>query len=125
MEEQEKKQETVQEKKDDYISIKDLIKVDLRIGQIKECETVEGSEKLLKLQVDFGDFGMRQIFSGIRKYYTAEDLIGKQGVFVVNLKPRKMMGDVSEGMMLFAAGEEDSLNMLQPDNTSINGTKIQ
>lgn len=113
------------EEKESYISIKDLMKVDFRIGQILECEPVEGSEKLFKLQVDFGDFGKRKIFSGIKKYYTAEDLVGKQGVFVVNLKPRKMMDDVSEGMMLFAAGEEDTLNMLQPDNKSINGTKIQ
>ena len=108
-----------------YISIKDVIKVDLRIGEILEAELVEGSEKLLKFQVDFGEFGKRQIFSGVRKYYEADQLVGKQGVFIVNLKPRKMMGDVSEGMMLFAAGENDGLNMLQPDNKSINGTKVQ
>ena len=109
----------------DYITIQDLMKVDLRIGQIVEAVVVEGSEKLLKLQVDFGTLGRRQIFSGIRKYYAADQLIGRQGVFVVNLKPRKMMNELSEGMMLFAAGEEDTLNMLQPDNTSINGAKIQ
>ena len=108
-----------------FISIKDVIKVDMRIGEIVECEIVEGSEKLLKSQVDFGELGKRQIFSGIRKHYSPEDLIGTQGVFIVNLKPRKMMGMMSEGMMLFAAGEEDALNKLMPDNKAINGTKIQ
>lgn len=108
-----------------YISIKDVIKVDMRIGEIVECEIVEGSEKLLKSQVDFGELGKRQIFSGIRKHYSPEDLIGTQGVFIVNLKPRKMMGMMSEGMMLFAAGEDDALSKLMPDKKAINGTQIR
>jgi methionyl-tRNA synthetase len=109
----------------EYIGIEDFIKVDLRAGTIIAAAVVEGSEKLLKLQVDFGALGKRQIFSGIRKQYTADQLIGLQGVFVVNLKPRKMMNELSEGMMLFAAGEANALNMLQPDRTCMNGARIQ
>ncbi|MCX5924436.1 MAG: class I tRNA ligase family protein, partial [Candidatus Dependentiae bacterium] len=87
-----------------YASIEDFAKIDLRLGTIFQCEIVEKSDKLLKLQVDFGDFGKRQIFSGMRKYFKPEDLIGKQAVFVVNFKPRMMMGMPSEGMMLTADG---------------------
>lgn len=87
---------------DSFISIDDFAKVDLRVGLIVDCQIVEKSDKLLKLQVDFGDFGKRQIFSGMRKYFTPQDLIGKQAVFVVNFKPRMIMGMPSEGMMLTA-----------------------
>ena len=87
---------------DSFISIEDFVKVDLRVGLIIECQIVEKSDKLLKLQVDFGDLGKRQIFSGMRKYFSPEDLIGKQAIFVVNFKPRMIMGMPSEGMMLTA-----------------------
>lgn len=87
------------------ITIDDFAKVDLRVGQIISCEIVEKSDKLFKLQVDFGDFGKRQIFTGLRKFLTPDDLIGKQGVFVVNFKPRMIMGMESQGMMLSAEGD--------------------
>ena len=93
------------------ITIDDFVKVQLMIGTIEQCEPVEKSDKLLKLQVNFGALGKRQIVSGIRAYYMPEDLIGKQGVFVVNLKPRKMMGHESHGMMLLAADENGKLCM--------------
>jgi methionyl-tRNA synthetase len=109
----------------EYISIEDVLKVDMRIGNIVACETVEGSDKLLKLQVNFGELGQRQIFSGVRKYYNPEDLIGTQGVFIVNLKPRKMMGMLSEGMMLFATGEENLLRKLMAENSALPGARIQ
>jgi len=84
------------------IIIDDFIKVHLIVGTIDQAEEVAGSDKLLKLQVNFGPLGMRQILSGVKKSYKPEDLLGKQGVFVTNLKPRKMMGFESHGMMLFA-----------------------
>ncbi|HSW76311.1 MAG TPA: methionine--tRNA ligase [Candidatus Saccharimonadales bacterium] len=87
-----------------YATIEDFVKIDLRVGTILACEIVEKSDKLLKLQVDFGDFGQRQILSGMRKYFSPQDLIGKQAVFVVNFKPRMMMGMPSQGMMLTADG---------------------
>ena len=106
--------------KNDFISIEDFAKVELRVGTIFQCEMVEKSDKLLKLQVDFGDFGKRQIFSGLKKYFTPEDLIGKQGIFVVNFKPRNIMGMSSEGMMLTA---QDAV--LNPSKPVPNGTQIQ
>ena len=87
---------------ENFITIDDFAKVELRVGQIISCELVEKSDKLLKLQVDFGDFGKRQIFSGMRKYFKPEDLTGKQAVFVVNFKPRMIMGMESQGMLLTA-----------------------
>lgn len=106
------------------ITIDDFAKVDLRVGLIVECEIVEKSEKLLKLQVDFGDFGKRQIFSGLRKYLTPQDLIGKQGIFVVNFKPRNMMGMLSEGMMLTAESGEKVI-LLTPSMPALAGSKIK
>lgn len=106
-----------------YISFEDFLKVDMRVGTIKECELVAGSDKLLKLQVDFGSLGMRQILSGIQKYYKPEDLIGNQGVFVVNLKPRKMMGMDSQGMML-AVSDANGLQRLIPAKLIEAGSKV-
>lgn len=106
------------------IGIEDFIKLDLRIGTIIDCEIVTGSDKLLKSQVDFGPLGMRQVLSGIRKHYSPEDMKGKQGLFVVNLKPRKMMGFDSHGMMLFALDELSGLKIVGPVEQVAPGTKV-
>lgn len=82
------------------ISFDDFAKVELRVGTILEAEEVEGSEKLIKQIVDFGELGKRQILSGIKQWYKPSQLVGKQFVYVVNLEPRKMMGLESEGMIL-------------------------
>jgi len=108
----------------EFITIDDFIKLDLRVGTIVECEIVEGSEKLLKSQVDFGDLGMRQVLSGIKKYYTSEVMKGKQALFVINLKPRKMMGHSSQGMMLFALDEVAGLKIMSPIEGVKPGTKV-
>lgn len=107
------------------ISIDDFIKVELRIGMIEKAEFVEKSDKLLKLQVNFGPHGMRQIFSGIRKHYMPEQLIGKQGTFVFNLAPRKMMGEESQGMMLFAEDAAGALQIVAPTLLVPNGTQLK
>jgi methionyl-tRNA synthetase len=107
-----------------FIGIEDFAKLDLRIGTIIECEIVSGSDKLLKSQVDFGDLGMRQILSGIRKAYGPEDMVGKQALFVVNLKPRKMMGHDSQGMMLLALDELTGLKVMSPQGQVKPGTKV-
>ena len=96
----------------------------MRVGKIIACEIVEKSEKLLKMQVDFGDFGTRQIFAGMRKYYQSEDLAGKLGVFVINLKPRMIMGMPSEGMMLSAFSDHHGF-ILQPEKDIVLGSKIR
>ncbi len=107
------------------ITIDDFLKVELCIGMIEHAEFVEKSDKLLKLQVDFGPKGKRQIFSGIRKHYAPEELIGKQGTFVFNLQPRKMMGSESHGMMLFAEDATGKLQIVAPRELVPNGTQLR
>ena len=91
----------------DTITIDDFAKVDLRIARIVECDAVEGSTKLLRLQLDVGEGRLRQVFSGIASQYKPEDLKGKLTVMVANLAPRKMKFGVSEGMVLAASHADD------------------
>jgi methionine--tRNA ligase beta chain len=90
------------------ITIEEFLKVELRVGIVLEASDVEGSEKLIKQIVDFGDLGKRQILSGIKQWYKPAQLIGKQFVYVVNLEPRMMMGLESQGMILAAEGDNPS-----------------
>ncbi len=85
-----------------FIDIQDVAKVSLVVGTIQSCTPVPNSPKLLKLLVDVGEENPRTILSGVKEHYTPEALVGKQGVFIINLKPRKMAGEQSYGMMLFA-----------------------
>ncbi len=87
-----------------YISIDDFARIDLRVGKIIEAEHIPGT-KLLKLIVDLGN-ERRQIISGIADYYKPEDIIGKKVVVVANLKPKKIRGYLSEGMILAAGCEK-------------------
>ena len=79
----------------------DFEKLDIRVGKVLECEKVKKSEKLLRFTLEVGS-ETRQILSGISKYHTPEELIGKNVIFIANLKPRKMMGLESCGMILSA-----------------------
>ena len=112
-------EENADEEKKNVITIDELDKVELKVGQIKEVERVPKSKKLYKLQVDVGEKTPRTIVSGIVPYYTEEELLGKQVVVVTNLKPAKLCGIESNGMLL-AAGEEDVVKLLVLDNN--NGT---
>ncbi|MBR3149911.1 MAG: methionine--tRNA ligase [Eubacterium sp.] len=94
-----------EEEKVEEISIDDFFKSDLRVAEILECEKIEKSNKLLKLQLDDGSGTTRQIVSGIAKWYKPEDLIGKKAIIVTNLKPVKLCGEISQGMLL--SGEKD------------------
>jgi len=107
----------------DQIKYDDFAKVEFKIGEIKEASIVEGSEKLLMLQVDFGEENLRTVFSGIKQWYSPEDLIGKKTVFVTNIKPRKIMGVESQAM-IFAAGDEEEVALLFLDKDKKNGTKV-
>lgn len=102
----------------DTIDIKDFAKLDLRIARIAACEEVDGSDKLLRLQVDLGEGRLRQVFAGIKAAYKPEDLVDKLTVVVANLAPRKMRFGVSEGMVLAAshtdAKVDGGLYILQP-----------
>jgi methionine--tRNA ligase beta chain len=104
------------------MTIDEFQKSDLRVGKIIAAERVEGSEKLLKLQVDIGE--PRQIVSGIAKAYAPEDLIGKNVVIIVNLDPRTMMGLESQGMLLAAHGEGGVPVLLVPAADVAPGSKI-
>jgi len=89
------------------ITYDDFKKVEMRVGKIRSVEVVEGSEKLLKLSVDFGEESPRQVISGIRKYVTdLEGIIGKQYAFVTNLEPRSIMGFESQAMIIAASSDE-------------------
>ena len=105
------------------ITIDDLQKVEIKIGKIISVEEVEGSEKLYKLSVDFGEGAPRQVLSGIRKFFEKDFLIGKQFSFITNLEPRKMMGLESQAMIL-ATGDE-SLALLSPTIEVKNGSQMR
>jgi methionyl-tRNA synthetase len=107
------------------IAIDDFLKVELVVGTIAVCEPIEGSDKLLRLEVDFGMQGKRQILSGIKKSYSPSDLIGKQAVFVFNLKPRPMMGLTSHGMLLTAQAEDGTVKFITPAVSVPNGSKLK
>lgn len=97
--------------------------VDLRVGEIKLAERVPKSDKLLRLEVDLGPLGTRQILAGIGKHYAPEVLVGKRIAVLANLPPRKMMGLMSQGMVL-AAGDGDVLSVLSPANDVPLGSTI-
>jgi len=104
------------------MTIDEFQKSDLRVGKILAAERVEGSEKLLKLQVDIGE--PRQIVSGIARAYAPEDLIGKSVIIIANLDPRTMMGLESQGMLLAAHGEDGSPVLIFPAGEVPPGAKI-
>jgi len=108
---------------DNYISIEDFSKIELKSGIIREASRVPKSDKLIKTVVDLGTES-RQVVAGIGKHYEPEDLIGKQVVLVANLKPVKLMGIESQGMIL-AAGTKNTLNLLTVDKTIEPGTGIR
>jgi methionyl-tRNA synthetase len=104
------------------VLIDDFAKLDLRVAKVISCEKVKKSEKLLKLELDIG-IETRQVVSGIAKYYKPEDLIGKKVVMIANLKPAKLMGIESQGMIL-AASNEDKLVLVTVDGDIPAGSKI-
>lgn len=88
----------------DIVTIDDFSKIDLRIGKVIKCEIKEDSDKLLRLTVDFGEEGTRIILSAIREFFEPAELEGKLFVFILNLAPRMMRGEESQGMILCAEG---------------------
>ena len=106
-----------------YVTIDDFSKLDLRVAKVITAEAVEGSDKLLKLTLDLGG-ETRTVFSGIRKSYTPESMIGRNVVMIANLAPRKMRFGVSEGMVLCASGEGDRVYLLSADDGVAGGMKI-
>jgi methionyl-tRNA synthetase len=111
-----------EEKEEEKIDIEDFKKIQLRVGEIIEVEEIKNSKKLYKLKVDLGEDKPRTIMAGIKPYYSKEELIGKKVIVVANLKPKKIMGVVSEGMLL-AVNDGKNFALLTPDKKNIkNGT---
>ena len=108
------------------VGIDDFAKLDLRIGKVLACELVEGSDKLLRFELDAGDLGKRQIFSGIRASYGEPGtLVGRNVVFIANLAPRKMRFGVSEGMILSAGFDGGGLYLLDADGGAQPGMPVR
>jgi methionyl-tRNA synthetase len=104
------------------ITIDDFHKLDLRIAEIKSAAPVPNTDRLLRLEVDDGD-DIRFIVSGIAEHYTCEDLVGKSIVLLANLKPAKIRGEISNGMLL-AAEKDGTLALLSPDHPMKSGSKV-
>jgi methionyl-tRNA synthetase len=116
---------SISPKSNEMIGIDDFNKIDLRIGLVKSCQRVQGSNKLLQLTVDLGEEKPRNIFSGIAMHYEPDNMIGKLVVVVANLAPRKMKFGLSEGMVLCAASDDNSiLSLLSAQDKLIPGMKI-
>jgi len=118
-------EETKQEKKeeDNLIEIGQFFQTELKIGIVVEAEEVPKSKKLLKLQVDLGEEKPRQVVAGIKEFYSPDDLMDTQVCVVANLKPAKLMGMISEGMLL-AAKDKNGLCLIRPENPKKAGTPI-
>lgn len=105
------------------ITIDDFAKIDLKVGLVLACEAVEGSDRLLKSQIKIGG-ETRQIVSGIAKYYTPEQMVGKKVIVVTNLKPVKLRGVLSEGMILAATDGDGNLNAVTVDGDITDGAGV-
>ncbi|MBN8884639.1 MAG: methionine--tRNA ligase [Rudaea sp.] len=111
---------------DGFISIDDFARLDLRVGLVLQCAFVDGSDKLLRFELDAGALGKRQIFSGIRAAYPEpEKLVGRRVVFIANLAPRKMRFGVSEGMILSAGTGDADLFLLDADAGAQPGAPVK
>ncbi len=119
-----KMSQQTQETKQGTISYEDFLKMDLRIATIKEAEKVPKSSKLLKLKVDAGEGELRTVMAGIAKHYSPEELIGKQVLLLANLKPRKIMGIESQGMLLLSENSDGKLIFTVPESEVPAGSKL-
>ncbi len=111
---------------DGIIGIEDFIKVELRVGEILEAERIEGSDKLLKFRIDLGEEEPRQILAGIAQHYDPDKVVGMKVVIVSNLKPRKMFGFESQGMVCAASVGKEGRPVLATFNEDVpNGTRLK
>lgn len=106
----------------EIVSIREFKRLDIRTGTVKEIEQIPGSDKLYKLQVDMGDH-TRQIITGLVEYYNAEEIKGKVICVICNLKPAKIFGNESNGMLL-TAEKEGKLALLTTERSIPNGSRI-
>ncbi len=121
--EEKKPQKAAPSSEDNLITIDQFFRVSLRIGTVVEAEEVPKSKKLLRLQVDLGEEKPRQIVAGIKEFYSADSLVGTQVCVVANLKPAKLMGMISEGMLL-AAKDDEGLSLMRPEHPRKAGSSV-
>ena len=107
-----------------YIDIKQFAEIDLRVAKIVKASNVEGADKLLKLNLDVGDLGERQVFAGIKKSYDPQDLKDKLVILVSNLEPRQMKFGLSEGMVL-ASSDNEGIYLISPDSGAKPGLRVK
>jgi methionyl-tRNA synthetase len=119
---EEKKEEEKPEEIDE-IAIDDFMKIDLRVAEVISAEPVKKADKLLKLQLDLG-YEKRQVVSGIAQYYKPEELVGRKVICITNLKPVKLRGELSQGMIL-AGSKDGALSLATVDQTLPNGSKVK
>ncbi len=117
------KKAKAQENEIPQITIDDFAKLDLRVAKVIAAEKVEKSDKLLKLQLKVGE-ETKQVVSGIAQHYSAEELVGKDLILVANLKPVKLRGNLSEGMILAASNEDGKLTLVTVDSDIESGSKV-
>lgn len=127
--EKRKEKEMAIEKEDkkeekELISFEEFSKVDIRVAEVLEAERIEGSDKLLKLQVDLGT-EKRQLVAGIARHYQAEELVGKKILMVANLKPAKIFGVESNGMILAASNDKGELTITTVAKDISNGSRVK
>lgn len=103
--------------------VKDFWKFDMRVGQVKYAEKIPRTEKLIKLKVDLGDIE-KTVIAGIADQYSPEDLIDKKMIFIVNLKPKKLSGVISEAMLIVAEEENGKIYLITIPEHIPNGTKV-
>ena len=107
------------------ISIDEFLRIDLRVAKVLDAQLITGADKLLKLRLDVGELGERQIFAGIRSAYDPASLVGRLIVVVANLEPRKMRFGISEGMMLAAGPGGADIFVLSPDTGAAPGMRVK
>lgn len=107
------------------VEFKDWEKLDLRVAQIVKVEEIEGADRLYKLTLDVGEIGERIICAGIKEHYSKEELEGKKIIYFSNLKPRKMRGIESQGMLLAASTENhEKVVLISPEKEIENGSMV-
>lgn len=106
------------------ISFEDFQKLDLRIGKILSAERIEGSNNLIKMQVDFGS-EKRQAVAGLAQYYEPDGLVGKKYMFILNLEPKKFMGVESQCMIFAADDGKGNIVLMKPEKDIEEGSKVR
>ena len=111
--------------KKDTIGVLDFVKLDFRVGEVKEASLLEGSKKLIVMKVDLGeDYGVVEILSGLAEFYQPEDLVGNKYIVLANLEPKQMMGRASNGMIL-VADDPEKFALIPLDKKLKNGIVIR